>query len=250
MIKLFVTDLDGCITIPFEPPAWDLITKIRDLNRESAEDSSIPPLSICSGRPYPYVEAVAQWLDIRIPVIFESGGMYDMNSNYFFEDGAFDEKAHKDVNEMKQWLRDEILPQYPEGALEFAKLMDAGFIHPRVEAIDETFPVVKEHVDEHYPEFEVHRTDVSVNIILSKNNKRAGILKLCDHLRIEAGEVAYIGDSGGDIPALEIVGHSFSPANAVEAVKKVVDQPLDTRVTGAVLEAYRHVIGMNRNREW
>lgn len=245
MIKLFVTDLDGCITRPFEAPSWELITEIRALNRQSADNPAIPPLSICSGRPYPYVEAVAQWLDVRKPVIFESGGMYDMNTNYFYSDGTFDDKAQEEVLELKQWLREEILSRYPEGALEFAKLMDAGFIHPRIEAIEETFPAIKEHVDKNYPEFEVHRTDVSVNIILSKNNKRAGILKLSEQLGIETKEVAYIGDSGGDIPALEIVGHSFAPANAIDAVKKVVDTALDTKVTEAVLEAYRQVVRFN-----
>src|SRR5690625_6841963 len=72
MIKLFVTDLDGCISYPYRTPNWDAIQEIRDLNIASRSNPEIPPLTICTGRPHPYAEAVAQWLDVRLPFVFES----------------------------------------------------------------------------------------------------------------------------------------------------------------------------------
>lgn len=246
MIKLFITDLDGCLSYPFEPPAWELLGSIRELNRKSLNDETIPPLSICSGRPLPYVEAVAQLLDVRVPVVFESGGMYELASNRIFQNGTFDEEAQESINTLKQWLRDVIITRFPDGMLEFTKMMDAGFVHPKAEAVKEAFPVIKKFVEERYPRFEVHRTDVSVNIILTENNKRAGIGKICHKLGIKPEEVAYIGDSGGDIPALEIVGRSFAPSNANVQVKEIVDEVISKEATRAVLEAYRRVIEMNR----
>ncbi len=248
MIKLFVTDLDGCISVPFQTPAWECITEIRNLNIKSSEDPSIPPLSICSGRPYPYVEAVAQWLDVRMPVVFESGGMYDLNSNQFDQNGFFDDEAVKHVNELKEWMRDTVISEFPSGIMEFSKLMDAGFVHPDKEVINKVLPTVTDHVSENYPEFEVHHTDISINIILSKNNKRAGIKKLCDKLGIEPGEVAYIGDSNGDIPALEVVGQSYAPANAKNYVREIVEFPLELEATEAVLDTYKRIIESNRAR--
>ncbi len=50
MIKLFITDLDGCISMPFIPPKWDAIRKIIGLNQQSRTDLKIPPLTICTGR--------------------------------------------------------------------------------------------------------------------------------------------------------------------------------------------------------
>ncbi|MDX1636695.1 MAG: HAD-IIB family hydrolase [Balneolaceae bacterium] len=246
MIKLFVTDLDGCISVPFTTPSWDLITEIRKLNRESREDPTIPPLTICSGRPYPYVEAVAQWLDVRLPVVFESGGMYDLNSNQFDQNGFFDDEALEHVNDLKNWMRTNIISQYPSGIMEFSKLMDAGFVHPKKEVIEEVLPAITEHVENNYPEFEVHHTDISVNVILSKNNKGSGIRKLSEKLKITPQEVAYIGDSNGDIPALQIVGHSFAPRNAKSYVREVVKHPLDEEATEAVLKSYRRLIAWNR----
>lgn len=246
MTKLFVTDLDGCVSIPFKTPNWQQVTHVRNLNIESIDDPTIPPLSICSGRPYPYVEAVAQWLDVRLPVIFESGGMYDLNTNEFDQNGFFDEEALEHVNDLKRWMRETVISKFPSGIMEFSKLMDAGFVHPDTEAIEEALPVVEQYVAENYSEFEVHHTDISINIILSRNNKKAGIQKLVDKLGIELDEVAYIGDSNGDIPALKVVGKSFAPSNAKPSVKEVVDYPMEEKATAAVLKAYKMVIDFNR----
>ena len=37
-IKVFVTDLDGCMTDPFETPNWDAYTQIRALQIQSELD--------------------------------------------------------------------------------------------------------------------------------------------------------------------------------------------------------------------
>ena len=60
-ILLFVTDLDGCMTVPFETQHWPDYTQIRALQLQSQDDPSIPPMSICTGRPMPYAEAQAQF---------------------------------------------------------------------------------------------------------------------------------------------------------------------------------------------
>ena len=123
--------------------------------------------------------------------------------------------------------------------------MDAGVIHLDTNVINEIYPEVKEYVEEHYPRFEVHYTDVSINIILQKNNKRNGILELCKQLDLDPEEVAYIGDSSGDVPGLQVVGRAFAPANASDDVKAEAEV-LDAEVTEAVLMAYRNLIQHNR----
>jgi len=245
MIKLFITDLDGCISTPFSPPDWALLSQIRQLNEQHRSDKTVPPLTICSGRPLSYVEAVGQWLNILHPVAFESAGIYTLKENEVQFLPAFNKEAEQNVQELKQWLRSEIIAHQPGTMLEFTKKMDAGLIHPRKEVIDEIFPEVKNYVREHYPKFEAHKTEVSINIILTQNNKRKGILKLCQLMDVAPEEAAYIGDSSGDIPGLKTVGYPFAPKNAIDAVKKHAEV-LDQKVTEAVLEAYRRVIEINR----
>lgn len=245
MIKLFITDLDGCLTKPFHSPDWEMISEIRKLNALSSEDPDVPPISICSGRPLPYVEAVAQWLDIRVPVIFENAGLYELSTYNIEVAPVFDEEARREVAELKSWLQSEIVPQYNGIEIEFFKLMDAGLIHVDKQVIDEVYPKVVDHISESFQHFEAHKTDISINIILKENNKRDGIQILCRALDIEPSEVAYIGDSSGDIPGLELVGHPFAPRNAIEPVKEVAE-PVDAEVTEAVLEVYRRIIEYNR----
>lgn len=247
MIKLFVTDLDGCLSTPFETPDWDLITGIRELNKQSKNRAHIPPITICTGRPRPYAEAVAQWLDITVPIIFESAGLYYPGENRTKFTDDFDRRAEEHVREIKSWITSEIMPDYPGTELEFSKIMDAGLIHTDTNIIEEIVPKIRKFIAAEYPGFEVHKTDVSVNTVLKANNKKRGMLLLCDEFGIEPAEVAYIGDSSGDIPALEVVGHPFAPDNAHGDVKKVDGiSVLDCSVTEAVFEVYKRVIEHNR----
>jgi hydroxymethylpyrimidine pyrophosphatase-like HAD family hydrolase len=245
MIKLFITDLDGCISTPFKTPDWNVLSKIRRLNEQHVDDMAVPPLSICSGRPQPYVEAVAQWLGIRHPVSFESAGIFHIDKSEIEFLPVFNRKAEKQVHELKEWLKDEIIADYSGMMLEFTKRMDAGIIHAEKEVIDEAFPKITSYISDRYPLFEAHKTDVSVNVILSDNNKRNGVLTLCERFGIKPEEAAYIGDSSGDIPALEVVGRPFAPSNAADVVKDHAEV-LDVEVTEAVLKAYRLIIRENR----
>lgn len=247
MIKLFITDLDGCLTKPFHSPDWELLSEIRSLNKQSKSNKYIPPLSICSGRPLPYVEAVAQWLDVDIPVVFESAGLYLLSSNSPFFAAVFDKEAEQAVENLKSWLQTEIIPRYDGMVLEFTKRMDAGLIHTDKAVIDEAYSIIDKYVSEHYPLFEVHTTDISISIILKENNKKKGIQMLCDRLELDPSEVAYIGDSSGDIPGLKLVGYPYAPVNASDPVKKVAEV-VDLPETEAVLEVYNKIIEFNESK--
>ena len=248
MIKLFVTDLDGCISYPFKTPNWEAINSIRELNRESRNDSEIPPLTICTGRPYPYAEAIAQFLDIQIPFVFESAALYDWDSNQVetaFEDT---EKDLKPIFEMKKWIKTEILPSYTTAQLEFTKMMDAGIVCPDTATVKEIRTKVDKKVESDFPDLEVHSTDVSVNILMPGNNKYRGMRLLANKLGVELDQIAYIGDTSGDIEALKHVKLAYSPLNAIQSVKEVT-QMINQETTLAVLEAYHKIIEINRNHQ-
>lgn len=247
MIKLFITDLDGCITDPFITPDWEAYSNVRALNLKSAEDSLIPPLSICTGRPMPYAEAMAQILGIEIPFVFESGGgMYDVKSNKITWTPSLTEEVTEQVKEIKKWSQENLISKFPGSIPEFAKYTDIGIIHQDASVIDEINAKSIEYISDHYPLFEVHYTPVSVNIILKRANKGEGIKMLCNELNLSLDEVAYIGDSSGDVPGLRIVGFPFAPSNAAEPTKAVA-KVTEGRATHGVLEAYNSIIEFNRS---
>lgn len=245
MIKLFVTDLDGCISYPFRTPDWNNMTQIRELNEESKVDKTVPPLSICTGRPYPYAEAVAQWLHIDVPFVFESAGLYLWSGNRIKTALNDELKELQPINEMKSWILNEVLPDFPSAAMEYTKKMDAGIVAPEKSVIDAIHRIVKERVERYYPELEIHITDVSVNVLLGGNNKFQGMNLLAEEFNISLDEIAYIGDTGGDIPALKKVKMAFCPSNATRAVKNV-SKEMKGHTSNAVLAAYQEVIKYNR----
>lgn len=245
MIKLFVTDLDGCISYPFQTPRWETINKIRELNIRSRTDENIPPLTICTGRPYPYAEAVAQWLDIRIPFVFESAGLYLWEGNKIETALKSHDGELEPIRSMQQWIKNHLLPSFPTAQLEFTKMMDAGIVCPDEKTVREMHSKISEKVSADFPDLEVHSTDVSVNILMPGNNKLQGMNLLSRKLGIQLDEIAYIGDTSGDIEALKNVKLAYSPANAIKSVKDVT-QNLDFETTDAVHEAYRKIIQYNQ----
>lgn len=245
MIKLFVTDIDGCLTEPFTVPNLKILSQIRVLNELSRSDDLVPPLTLCTGRPQPYAEAIAQWLNIRLPIIFESSALYQLKDNRIILPEEFTDEVKKQVAKLQLWIREHVIPQFAGMELEFAKQMDAGVIHTNSEIIAEAYEQIAEYVSLEYPGFEVHKTPVSINTILSGNNKRKGMEQLAHHIGVDVSEIAYIGDSSGDIPALEIVGHPFAPKNADGEVKKM-SQVLDFEETQVILELYNQIIESNR----
>lgn len=244
MIKLFVTDLDGCISEPFKTPDWDAIQKIRNLNLKSRESEVIPPLTICTGRPFPYAEAVAQWLDIRHPFVFESAGLFHWDGHRFVMAVEAANGKMEPIQKMKKWLTEEVLPNFPGVNLEFSKLMDAGVVGKDLEQINQLHKLIMEKVEQDFPGLEVHATDVSVNTLMPGNDKLQGFKLLSEALDIQLSEMAYIGDSSGDVPALKKVKMAFSPQNARDIAKQhsVV---IEKKTTSAVLEAYERIVEYN-----
>ena len=245
MIELFVTDIDGCLTYPFKAPNLKTLLKIRELNDLSRTDDYIPPLTLCTGRPQPYAEAVAQWLDIKLPIIFESSGLYELENNRIVLPAKFSDDIEKQVVALQGWIQEEILPQFPGMELEFAKRMDAGVIHNDSKVIDQAFEIIQNYVLLNYPEFEVHKTPVSINTMFSENNKKVGLLQLSKYTGVSLDDIAYIGDTSGDIPALEIVGYPFAPKNADKKVKEVC-KVLDFEETEVIHELYNLLVEANK----
>lgn len=245
MIKLFVLDLDGCVTHPFKTPHWESISKVRDYNLQSRIDPSIPGLSICTGRPYPYAEAVAQWLDIDLPIVFESGGGIYHPADQIISFSPYYDEYSQEVESLKTWADELVRDAYQDVLIEFTKKTDIGFVHNDHNKIQQILELAEQYVGSNYPMFEVHHTEVSVNVILSKCNKGHGLRWLSDVTGISLDNMAYIGDSSGDVSALKLVSKPFSPSNASSSASSVSKQlPFET--SQAVLSAYEELIEYNR----
>jgi hypothetical protein len=256
VIRLFVTDLDGCLCHPFRPPDWEPLLALTRLHARRAEDPTIPPLTLCTGRPLSFAAAVAQWLGVTVPLIIESGsGMYDPVANRLAWSPAISARAEAALDRLRPRVHRDLVARFPGTMPEFDKQRDVGINNPDAGAIAAMLEIITgmvrdldaEDIELGDAELEVHHTAISVNVIPRAANKGAGLHWLGEHLGIRLSEMAYIGDSGGDISALQRVGMAFAPANALDAVKAIATVT-SGEATAGVLEAYQAVIAANQTR--
>lgn len=247
LIKLFVSDLDGCISHPFNPPNWNEISEIKEWNNQSDRDNTIPSLTLCTGRPLSYAEAVAQWLDVKQYIIFESGaGFYHPKINHLHWSKLIDPKALEYLNSLRDWAELEIVSKYPNMVIEFGKRADLGFVHSDENVIKEVIEQVeiKTRGKEHF--IDINHTEVSINVLTKGVDKGTGIEWLSEYYGIGLDEMAYIGDGMNDVPAMKKCAFSFAPSNARELTKQAASHVFTVEATKAVFEAYKFLIEHNK----
>lgn len=248
MIKLFVTDIDGCLAEPYTGYDLDGLATLRRYAQDAGPPTAAhptPAVSICSGRPYPYVEAMTQALDLTVPVLFEAGGgRFDPVAAQTTWNPAFTDEVEAEIEEVRHWLVTHCIPG-TSLSLDHAKRTQAGVVSPDRDTIADVRARTEQFVANNVPDLRVFTTDVSVDVLPPGVTKHNGLQWLTDHLDVEMAEVAYIGDTGSDVAALRAVGTSFAPANANEAVRHAVDHVMDAPVLEGTLAAYRHCLELN-----
>ena len=247
MIRLFVSDLDGCISYPFRPPPLDAISELVSLHNRRESDPAVPLLTLCTGRPLAYAEAVAQWLSVTVPILFESGcGMYDPTRIQVSWSPRITGATKRALDQLRHVIHRDVAQHHPGTMPEFAMRIDVGVVNPDRQRVRDLRQAVETLVAD-YPdaELEVHDTPVSVNVIPRAANKGAGVAWLAEHLGLSLDEVAYMGDSQGDISALTRVAMPFAPANAAAEVKALARVTRGEATLGLV-EAFRAVVEYNR----
>lgn len=247
-IDYFILDLDGCVSDPFQSPDWALLSKLRQLSDLSYVDPNIPQLSICTGRPGPYTEAIGQWLNIQQPVIFEGGaGMLDLNTQNVKWNPALPSDAHSVVNIMMRHIQT-LKQQYPEIQPETSKTLDAAFTCSDPAVIRQLLPDFQAFVKQYCPRLCVHTTDISISALWPQANKGSGLTWLCEEIQTSLANVAYIGDTGADIPAIEFAAIGFTPQNGTPANKAAADIVTAGYSTHGVLEAWHYLIEHNKRQ--
>jgi HAD superfamily hydrolase (TIGR01484 family) len=241
VIELFVTDIDGCLAEPYRP--YDL-EGLGALRRRAKEDRA-PALSICSGRSYPYVEAMSQALDVTVPVLFEGGGgRFDPVAAQTTWSPRLTDEVEAKLQTVQQWFRTDCIPG-TRLSLDHAKRTQAGVVSPSCEEIQALRPRAEQFVAEEATGLHVFSTDVSVDVVPPGITKRDGLEWLAEHLDLSLDEIAYIGDADSDLDALGAAGLSFAPANAAEEVRQQVDCVTDGERLDGTLEAYRQCRARN-----
>lgn len=220
--------------MPYEPFRVDRIQAL--MQRINAPGS--PAFSLCSGRAYAYVEAMTQLFGLQVPTLFESGaGMFDVRTGQSRFHPSFSPALRRDTKDIREFM-ETVIGRYPGLSMDLAKLTQGAAVGLEEHGLYDALAEIKEFVDREFPHFNTFHTHISIDVVPSVLTKAEGITWLAEHMGLSLEEIAFIGDTNGDLPALDIVGHSFAPANGQDAVKARVDHASQLNDIDAVIEAW------------
>jgi hydroxymethylpyrimidine pyrophosphatase-like HAD family hydrolase len=223
-ISLIVTDVDGCIGRG-EGRAYDLdvIQQLAEMNRAARRGEPVPAVTLCTGRPGAYVDAVMQMLDGFVPAVFENGaGLYFSQGYRFAWNPIIPHSARKTILSVRALLEESIVDA------------GIGYFQPGKELALTLFPwpghtlaevgaVAEQAFAGRDVPCSVEVGVTSVGIWLDGVNKGAGLRWLAEEVGVPLERIAAIGDDTGDIPFLNLAGFSAAPRNALPSVKAIVD---------------------------
>src|SRR5439155_14360527 len=67
------------------PLNFPVFQQLQKLNAQAAEDPTVPGISLCSGRPEPYVELMVQAIGGYLPAVWENGAGLYLPAEYRFK---------------------------------------------------------------------------------------------------------------------------------------------------------------------
>jgi hydroxymethylpyrimidine pyrophosphatase-like HAD family hydrolase len=222
MIRLIVADVDGVLS-SWEAAPFDfaVLQRLAEVNDRARHEPQHPAITLCTGRPAPYVEVLMQAIHGFYPAIYEHGAGLYMPEPYGF-------KAHPALTPVMQA---QLMALH-------ARLHDAlvatnlAYFQPGKSASLSLFARagVTMHEVAHTAErlarqwddaFLVETGATCVNVMVRGLDKAEGVRWLARETGIPLHAMAGVGDATGDIPFMQLVGWSAAPANAQAAVKQM-----------------------------
>lgn len=216
-----VCDLDGCLapetSAPFHVPH---LSQLAEHNRLAYEQRDRAVVTICTGRPLPFAEAMARLIQNKaVPLIAENGTwMYHPDDNRYIMDPAITAEHLEAVHAASQLLREKYaahgVTQQP------GKSAAVTLYHPDPAYLRDIVDDVRELLSERGWPFRVTMTWLYINCDLQFISKRSGIDRLKEATGLRAERLAGIGDTMSDLAIAESVAFFACPANADSEIKK------------------------------
>lgn len=237
MIRLFLADIDGCLSEPYTPFRLDVFARLRAVIEQAEADPRVPQIGICSGRSYAYVEATAQALGLRAPALFESGGgRFDLTAARIAWNPALTPEAEAALDEVRAFLRREIVPRSATVSFDFGKRAQAGVVSPVVGECPAFLDEIAAYVGACTPGLRAFSTPYSVDVLPHALTKADALAWLARTDGLDLAEIAFIGDTEGDAAAIRACGFGLAPANGDAAARAAADLVTDGAVLDGVLE--------------
>ena len=238
-LRLIVFDIDGVLT-DGEAQPWDLelMSLLAELNRAARRDSSRPAVTLCSGRPAPYVDAMLQAIDGHVPAIFESGaGLYDPTGYRFLPNPSLGSGSR--MRQAKQRLTQKLV-QPGHATIQPGKEYSLSLFPTERMTLDMLEPLAREALGPLAERIDLVRSASCLNVMPAGIDKAGGLYFLSQVTGIPLAAMLAVGDSPVDGPMLTVAGYSAAPANAARAIQRLVQYVAPSPAAQGVREILAH----------
>ncbi|MEZ6318554.1 MAG: HAD hydrolase family protein [Phycisphaerales bacterium] len=217
-------DVDGGLSPDFFGPAdTATLAAVAEHNRRAHEDRDRPPLTLCTGRPLPFADAMARIVAVRdLPILCEGGvWMLDPATYRWSRDPNITEDHLEFARELGRWATDTFDGCYLETGKTAAVTIfhDRGPDHLRAHVV----PAVEAEVARRNAPYRVAMTWTCINVEPLAVSKATGLDRAIAHANLDPKRLAGIGDTMSDLPIRERVAFFACPANAAADLKPHAD---------------------------
>ncbi|MER2598248.1 MAG: HAD family hydrolase [Caldilineales bacterium] len=243
-IRLVVLDSDGVLTDgEAQPCDLSLLAELMQLNAAARRNPALPVITIASGRPAPYVDAMMQAIGGHMPAVFEAGaGLYVPDEYRFLPHPRLHDVAA--MQQIKQRLQQTLIPQ---GLLHIqpGKEYSLSLFPADPAQLEALLPAVRQALGPLADAVAWVYAASCLNAMPLGIDKAAGLRFLADVTGVPVTQMLAVGDSAIDLPMLQVAGYRAAPANASAAVQQVVDYVAAAPTTAGLRQILAHY-GINK----
>lgn len=222
-MNLIVLDVDGVLSVgEAQPFNFRLLERLARLNRAAANGAGAPAVTLNTGRPSPYVEAVMQMIAGWQPALYESGAGLYLPQGYQFRTNPGLTPEHMALLRQALDLLDRDLVTPGRAYWQPGKVVCHSLLAQPPLTAAELLPEVEAVVARLTDRIAVSRAGITINIHPAGIDKGSGLEWLAGVTGINPADMAGVGDSTADIDFLRLVGYAAAPANARDEVKAAV----------------------------
>lgn len=221
---LVISDIDGCLGPESHAPMDAAkLARLARHNLDAQERQSAPLVTLCSGRPQPYAEALCRVIANRsVPVVAEMGvWLYDPRDNRFIIDPTITPRHFAALDACTRWLRETLIPQGV--VIQPGKSASISLWHPDTTLLLSMKPQLVERIAHEGWGLRVSNTVAWINLELDHVSKGSGIDRLLAMVPTPRDRRAGIGDTMGDMAIRERVAFFACPANATPELRAHAD---------------------------
>lgn len=228
LVKGFLIDRDGVLIITDGKIPW-----VHELGRrqvykyvQMANRGRFPKIGLCTGREYGSAETTL--FDIGLPnwwSVIESG-VFLLNrvTKDLRPNPALTPEVERVFQEISQSKIPTILAQYPNDFFLYRGNQICVAIELSKKAtisIEQAHEIILSQVREFVEAgiVTIHHSSIAVDLSPANIDKASGIRFLCELEGIDPADLFGIGDSPGDFPLFDTVGHVGCPSNATSQCK-------------------------------